>query len=258
MLEKIKNNIKEYVSKKIPEKKYDLNISEEAEKKIEYIKKIITDRKDINCVVYFNHISFADPLFAGHVAMLIDPKETRKLVAPISYSHTELKLRNSATWGMKKLVEICGVETHRVIQQYQKNNKEYGYGNEKILKINKKYFDRLIELKKKDTPVCLLISPEGHRSEKGILEKGGEGFAVSGRILAPTLYIPVGIFYNEEYERGKLNFGKSVTINVGEVYFQESRKREKNIFPLLMKNLADTLPLKMRGQWADIPEIRKN
>jgi len=256
MKEKTQIFFKEHIAGNLVEKKYKILMSDETKERIENIKKTMEENKGLNFIIYFNHISFADPLLAGHIATLIDPNNTRKLIAPVSYSHTELKAKNSGTWGMKKIIEICGVETHRVVQAYQINDSN----KEESFRINKKYLNRLRELKKLEMPVCLLISPEGHRSE-GALEKGEEGVALSGKILAPTAYIPIGIIYNETYNRSSLNFGKKLTLSVGEMYIQEIGKKREEIFSILMNNLANALPVEMRGVYsnniADIPEIRK-
>jgi 1-acyl-sn-glycerol-3-phosphate acyltransferase len=264
MLEKIKYSFKDYVAGRLPEKKYDLTLTNEAMDKVDNIEKILEEDSKLNYIIYFNHISFADPLFAGHISLLIDPKNTRKLIAPVSYSHTEMKLKNSGTWAMKEIIEMCGVEVHRVIQKYQIGN---DYSPNEALAINRVYLNRLRELKRKGISTGLLISPEGHRSDSGSLEKGEEGLVLSGRVLAPTLYIPVGIAYGEEYNRSGMNFNKKIIVNIGETSMQKSKEKRKDVFNILMTNLAKTLPIEMRGYYgesikvsenlAEIPKIRK-
>ncbi len=230
---------------------YRLNIDQESKQNISNIKEYLSENKKVNFVGYFNHICFSDPLLAGHVAGLIDPKKTRHIIAPISYSHTDPeRSNNGGTMHMKKISEACGVEMRRVIQTYQINNPEYGYTQEQANETYLKLFRRLKELNKSETATGCLICPEGHRSDDGILGPGEEGMLSIGRFLQPVAYVPIGISYEGDYNRSGLNFGKRLNLSVGEMIISE--KGDKSLTTdILMRNLADILPIKMRGQWAE-------
>lgn len=247
----------------LPRWAYRLNISEESKSKIKNIRNILDKNIKLNFIDYFNHTCLDDPQIAGHVAWLIDPKKKRHLVAPISYSHTDPERKK--TLGkrvMKKISDWCGMDNQRVIQAYQVNNPEYGYTEQEAKKTYDKFFGRTKELRNAEIPTGIIMSPEGHRSAHGILGEDMEveqGIRTIGKILKPVIYIPVGIIFEDGYKRNSLNFGKEVIINIGETYVLEkgSEKNNDELFELLMQNLANTLPMEMRGKWADVPEIRK-
>lgn len=247
----------------MPRKIYRLNISKESQSRIDNIKNILDENKKLDYIIYFNHICFTDPHLAGHVAGLIDPKKTRHLVAPVSYSHTDPeKKKTLKTRAMKKISDWCGMDNQRVIQTYQVDNPKYGYTKEKSQETYDKFFGRLKELRNADIPTGCLMSPEGHRSMHGILGEDMEiekGIRTIGKILKPVIYIPIGIYFDGIYNRNGLNFGKNLNLNIGETYTLEkgSEKNNNELFELLIQNLANTLPMEMRGQWADVPEIRK-
>lgn len=235
-------------------------IDKNSEKKIEEIKDLIHNkRQDLSVILYFNHISIIDPLFAGNIVRRIDKKGTRKLIAPMSFSNTEIRKKNRGNLIMKDVVEKCGIETHRIIQSYQIDNPDYDYTKVQAYRQNKPFFQRLKELGSQKIPTMMIISPEGHRTD-GSMIKGEEGMVTAGDLLSPTLYVPIGILYEGEIKKNGLNIGKRVNLNIGETFLLEPRANSKGVFgEILMPNLANTLPIKMRGFYRkDVTNVPKS
>jgi 1-acyl-sn-glycerol-3-phosphate acyltransferase len=256
MQEKLNNISKKIVGDILPKAAYRLEINQTSKNRIETIKDYLKNRPETNYIGYCNHVCFSDPLFAGHTALLIDPKQTRHIIAPISYSHTDTKRTNtSGTLAMKKIIDLCGIETIPVVQDYQVDQKD-GYTKEEAIKTYRILLDRLENLKNSKTPTGCLICPEGHRSEDGTLKEGKKGILSIAKKLQPVVFIPIGIVYQENYNRNGLNIGKRLNLNIGEMMVYE--KVDKNLtLDILMRNLAETLPIKMRGQWANKLDLIK-
>ncbi len=251
-----------FVAGVLPHLGWRLKLNDGSKEKIEEIEDLIhNQRQDLSVILYFNHTALVDPLFAGNIARRIDKRETRNFITPMSFFNTEERKENKGNLLMKYFVEKCGVETHRVIQSYQIDNPDYGYTKMQAYKQNKLFLQRLKELGSKRTSTLMVISPEGHRTD-GAMIKGEEGMIVAGDLLAPTLYVPIGILYEGGVKNKGLNLGKRVNLTIGETFLFETGINSKNIFDeILMPNLADTLPIEMRGFYrkdvVDVPEIRK-
>jgi hypothetical protein len=241
----------------LPKLAYKINISEESQKRIDEIKENLGQNKDLNFIVYFNHICYEDPWFVGHVVNMFDPKKTRHLVAPISYYHIKSKnVGDSTLKSMEKLAGLCDVETIPIIQAYQiKKPEKYHYTQEQANVTYAKLTNRLKELKRNNIPTGFLISPEGTRSSDGVLGEAERGLPVFGRILGPVLFIPIGISYNQEFKRSKPNVFRSLNLEVGESHLYKTGKDRQDV-DFYMDMLAKTLPEEMRGKWAQMPEVR--
>ena len=250
MKEKIQEGIRNWVATDLTEKCFKLNISPESKSRIEYIKDMLKNRSDLSFMVYFNHICFSDPLFAGYVTNKVDPSTTRQLIAPISYSHTEMKMKNIGTLGMKLVANASGVEIYRLIQSYQVNNPDYGYTSEMANSVSRSFFNRLKKIKSEGIQLGCMISPEGHRSENGVLKKGEKGIILINKLIEPVINIPVGISFNNDFNRSGLNIGKELTLTVGNPSVCDS-KSSRTSFEKLMTDLAESLPINMRGEWAN-------
>ena len=225
---------------------YAPEIKPEAKEKIEIIKEFLEKSPEFNYVLYFNHISLDDPAALLRVANSIDPDGTYHLVVPSSLSHAD------ANDFLGKFISItmdvvahCGIEIMPVVQTFKVDD---GYTQDEARQSYMKLFTRLKELKKTGTPTGVIIGPEGHRSEKGELINAEAGMVAAGRLLAPVIYIPLAISYDGEFKRDKMNIGKKMIINIGEVTVQES-PREYPSVEELMKKLAESLPEDMRGVW---------
>jgi hypothetical protein len=234
----------------LPHLLYRIRIDSETKERIEDTREEVSRRDDLNLVFYFNHTTLVDPLLAGNIARRIETRKDSQWVAPVSFANTEYKPENKGILLMTKVIEACGVETHRVIQTYQIDNPEYGYTKEEAFKQNRKFLERLRNLRREEIkkPVCLIISPEGHRTD-GALIKGESGMITSGKLLAPTLYVPIGIDFEGKQSRG-LNIFHRVNIKLGENFLQETNKPIKNQFEVLMLNLAQALPESRRGYYS--------
>lgn len=241
---------KEVVIGTLPKIAYRLELGDDTEQKIEIIKELLSDRPDMSFVLYFNHISYNDPLLAAHIITKIDPKQTRKLFAPASYSHSDPDNPINESFSfMLNEARRCGIEICRVIQAYQVDNPEFGYTKEQARETYKIFFSRLKQLKNENVPMGFLISPEGHRSDTGVLGVGEKGGIITaGRLLSPTLYIPLGIVYGGKYQRSGFNIGKKIKYSIGNVTIQEKQNEEPTIEEL-MQHLAEALPNEMRGEW---------
>lgn len=249
--ERCKQNLWKWgVAEVLPHLLYKTKVNKESKEKIEEIKDLIhRQRQDLSVIIYFNHTSVVDPLFAGNIALRIDKKGTKKLLAPMSFSNTEDRKENKKNLLMKEIVEKCGIETHRVIQSYQIDNPEYGYTKIQAYRQNKPFFQRLKDLGTREIPTMMIISPEGHRTS-GALIKGEEGMVTGGALLAPVLYVPVGIEYLGVTKKDGLNLFKRVNLTIGDTFLLESNSNSKEIFgEILMPNLANILPIEMRGYY---------
>jgi 1-acyl-sn-glycerol-3-phosphate acyltransferase len=241
----------------LPRILYKIHISEESQEKTKEIRETLDENQNLNFILYPNHLTYFDPLYAGLIVNEIDPEGKRHLIAPISFSHTQSRTKDSTLKMMMGLAKTCDLETIRIIQTYQVNNPKYGYTQEQANATYKKLFGRPKELKENNISTGMIIFPEGTRSQNGELGEAEKGITLLTKILEPVLLIPVGIYFDNKYKRSGLNFGKSVNLEVGETYLYEKGKERKDI-DFYMKNLADTLPEKMRGRWAQMPEVRKN
>jgi 1-acyl-sn-glycerol-3-phosphate acyltransferase len=240
----------------LPKILYKVNISKINQEKINEIRNTLDENQNLNFIIYLNHVTYFDPLYAGHIINKLDPEGKRHIVAPISFSHTQSKTKDSTLKMMMGLAEVCKLETVRIIQAYQVNNPKYGYTQEQANITYKKFFNRSKELKNENIPTGMIIFPEGTRSQNGELGEAEKGITLLAKILEPVLLIPVGICFDNEYKRSGLNLGKSLNLEIGETYLYEKGKDKKDI-DFYMNKLAETLPEKMRGKWAQMPEIRK-
>lgn len=237
---------------RFPKWVYGLDIQPEAKEAIAEIRELLGSVPNLSYVVYFNHVSYNDPILGAHVASLIDPRRTRHLIAPASYSHIDPERRPNPWFAeLIREAERCGVEIVPVIQAYQVNNPDFGYTDADARETYKHWIKRLMELGKSGVVTGVLISPEGHRSDDGSLGRGEAGILITGRYLSPTIYIPVGINYLEDFKRGGVNFGKKIRLSVGSIYLQEDPKAPPSV-DLLMGNLAHALPEELRGVYGDI------
>jgi len=267
---------RKFVAETMAEKFYSIQMSEETKRKILEIKDILDKNPNLNFLILFNHTYSGDPLFAGHIANKLDSNFERQIIAPVSASHTVAQKRHlkfserKENWflnTLNKIAKSTGVKTLPIVQATE--------GDSFKEEAQKGYFNFFEELKKlsSDGGVGCIVSPEGHRSEDGKLQKGEKGIQLMAKILQPTIIIPLGIYFEAEekddifirkYKRSGLNFGKKVNINIGEYKILE--KGQKMTAKEMMNLLADTLPLDLRSEeylndeqkkeLAQMPEVR--
>ncbi|MFA5025214.1 MAG: hypothetical protein WC503_01785 [Candidatus Shapirobacteria bacterium] len=233
----------------IPSLCYRINIDKESKEKISEISDLLVRRPELSFIVYSNHISYPDPLYEAYISRRLDHGQNRHLIAPVSYSHTDpSEPRGKLFSALINEAQQCGVETIRVIQSYQINDPEFGYSQEQATATYKNWLRHLQELGKSHTPTGVMINPEGHRSDTGILDNGESGVIACGRLLPPAIYIPLGIHYDHNFDRNGANLFHRVNLTIGNTFIQETAKDSPSL-DLLMRNLASTLPVKMRGNW---------
>ncbi|KKS95060.1 MAG: hypothetical protein UV71_C0013G0010 [Microgenomates group bacterium GW2011_GWC1_43_13] len=249
MSSRIENISRDFLTGFLPDVAFQINLSERDRGRIEEIKNLLNSQPDLSYIVYFNHISFNDPMFAAHIIQKFDPKYSRHLIAPASHFHTSPENpRNRKFIFMINLAKKTGFEIIRVIQAYQVNNPEYGYTRDQAQSTYKAWLKRLKELRMSDTPIGCLISPEGTRSSDGVLGVAESGILATGKFITPVIYIPLGISYIDEFKREKFNLGKRIHLAIGETIIQQSPADQPNLNDVMTK-LALTLPEDMRGQW---------
>lgn len=242
-----------FVAGEIVDRAYKLNISEESKQNLNEVGILLKDDKNLSVIFYGNHTTNGDSGILGFALNIADPEGTRKIFAPMSYSHTKFDLKNSSSLALAGLVELSGVETKRVIQTYQITDEN----RDKAKEYSASYFRTLREYKRKGVSVALIIFPEGHRPEDGKMIKFEDGLVASGFALNPVLYVPVGINFQRPFDRSGLNFGNNVTVGIGDYYLQTHRENMEETNKILTTNLARVVFEERRGFYADLPEIRK-
>jgi len=208
---------------------------------------ILAKNPDLNLVLYFNHISFPDPVFAFWLYLkYIDPENRRQIILPASHWHTNF-LRNPAFAAAFKLGElVLGYKGIRIVQAYQLEQPEkYHYTPADA---TKSYRSLLEAIGKNPQNTTLIISPEGHRSENGALQQGEDGIIHLVRRLTPCVLIPLGIVYENKFNRNGLNFGVKVDLRPGQPFLWEDN-RQKPTLEQIMIPLASVLPPEMQGAW---------
>jgi len=249
MPSRIENFSRDFLTGFLPDIAFRINIPEEDRLKISEIRDQLISQPDLSYVVYFNHISFNDPMFAAHLIQKIDPNHTRHFIAPASHFHTTPENpKNKKFIFMINLAKKTGFEIVRVIQAYQVDNPEYGYTKDQAQSTYKVWLKRLKELRMSNIPIGCLISPEGTRSNDGVLGVGESGILATGKFMTPVMYIPLGISYIDGFNREKFNLGKRINLSIGETIIQQGPTDQPSLNDVMAK-LALTLPEDMRGQW---------
>lgn len=239
----------------LPRLLYRLELNPESKKKIADLRVRLAKNPEMALVVYFNHFAFDDPLWMAHLINRVDPGQRRHIVAPASFSHIDPGREGSEVFRkIHREARRCGIETIPIIQAYQVDNPDFGYTEQQAYASYKKLLRRLKELKESGVSLAVIVSPEGHRSETGVIGEAEEGIVHMLRLLSPAICVPVGIVVQDENpQRGKLNFGKKVLLNVGNFIVNKGRQDASSL-SYLMEELASLLPKEKRGRW-DLDEI---
>lgn len=235
---------------KLIESFYKLSTDESSLSTIEDLKGYLTDYPDLNLTVYFNHVSYDDPVFIMWFnAKYIDPAQKRKIIFPGSFSHTAFD-REPHFAALARLGQFFfDYDLIRIIQTYQVGSEKYPYTKTDAFSTYKPLVRRVKQaVSERTKPITLMISPEGHRSEDGALKEGERGIMRLSKHLCPNVYLPVGIVYNQDYKRDTVNFRRSVKLTTGELIFSPD-KSQKPAYEELMYRLASTLPEELRGVW---------
>ena len=231
---------------KMVEQRYQLSV-EDPNSHLNEIQSILAENPGLNIVLYFNHISFADPLFAFWFYFKhINPENSRQIILPASHWHTDF-FHNPAFATAFRLGELLlGYQGVRIVQAYQLGEPEkYHYTEADAIKSYRRLLKAIGENPQNTT---LIISPEGHRSEDGTLQQGEDGITNLVRKLAPCILTPLGIVYEGDFKRNGLNFGTAVSLRPGQPFLWENN-RQKPTLEEIMTPLSSVLPPKMQGVW---------
>lgn len=229
---------------------YKLSADEHSLSTINNLTAHLDSNPKLNLTVYFNHISYDDPVFIlWFNAKYIDPTGKRKIILPGSFSHTafEKKPHFAVLSRLGRL--FFDYDLIRIVQSYQVESEKYDYTAPDAWKTYKTLVRQVKDtVQNSPKPITLLLSPEGHRSEDGALKQGEKGIVRLGQILSPNVYLPVGIIYQQQYKRDMVNFLNRVNLTVGKPIFSPD-KSQKPSYEELMYRLASNLPEEMRGAW---------
>ena len=189
----------------------------------------------------------ADPVFAfWFYFKYLDPENRRRIVVPASHWHTNFLRDPLSTLAFYLGELVIGYRGIRIVQAYQLGQPEtYHYTPADALESYRNFLKTIGENPQNTT---LIISPEGHRSEDGTLQKGENGITRLAKILAPCVLFPLRIAYGGDFDRNGLNFGASVNLRPGQHFLWENN-RQKPTLEQIMTPLASVLPPEMQGAW---------
>lgn len=203
-------------------------------------------------ITYGNHIAYDDPLLAGMLYLrFFNQADDRHLIVPASHWHMNPKNNKFFHQGGRLVEKLFHAELFHLIQNYMVNNEKFPDYTTGIAEANHRaFFKRLKELKSLNIPTDVLIFPEGHRSEDGVMQEMGKGMILAGSVLKPSAFLPIGISYeNDKYTRNIPNvrlLSKRPILHVGTPIFMREHKERPEI-ELLVHNLSKCLPSWMRG-----------
>lgn len=224
-------------------------------------------------IVYFNHLVGDDPVIVSALINKVT-KGKRRLFIPVSQEYTSLKGR--LPWyaiGVLGARYLLGWQMNKIIQSYRLRDERLSEEQKLEMKSNASnltwQFVRKVKegLQQKEKPV-IIISPEGHRSEQGLLPAEA-GVGVLARLMGENdgLILPVGLIYHGGKRGLNYNPLKSLpveiivgrplsydeVINVGQELYSRydllfSEKPEE-IAHALMGHLTQLLPENLHGYY---------
>lgn len=237
---------------------YGLSISSDSIENIGEIQSAIFKDPNLNLLIYFNHISFADAACATWLyRKYFDLNSDRRMVVPAAYQHMSIAsdpVRGRlAKWG----ANLFDVEIAPIVQTYQAGKE---YSDEETFSSYRRLFEQIRRTDRCDVS----MSPEGHRSENWQLQKAETGIENISRTLKPVAIIPFAIlpvheerFLKRALRMGRdinspdigLNFYRDFLLRVGEpVFYREGKKPNADE---LMIRVAKLLPEHMRGVYTE-------
>lgn len=215
---------------------------------------------DLNEIVYANHLAQSDVPVIYETAGKFSGKTAKETIIIASQWHMANKksyrrMLKFISWGY-------GVKVLPVIQDYMaKNPENFGYTSGDVNCSYRRMMTNLQEINRTNQgnpSLRVIIFPEGHRSDDGIMQSPdniSRGFFKIGQLLAPVVFRPFGIRYENNHNRNtNIQKGQRTPIEVipGQPVFMQDRN-ETGITPgLLLNNLIDTLPPSLRP-----PEVRR-
>ncbi|MDD4938501.1 MAG: 1-acyl-sn-glycerol-3-phosphate acyltransferase [Candidatus Shapirobacteria bacterium] len=247
---------RKYYVEEFTEKHYRIKISKETQEKIGEIKQFLEENKDFSYMIMFNHTYYGDPLFAGYLANLIDPENTRQIVAPVSALHTKPKEGNlslgkrAENLFTKTINEMAQSATAKTLSVVQANDKTSS--TEEAQKSYFEFFDELKRLKN-DGPIGLIVCPEGHRSEDGKMQSFERGSVLMAKSAKPLVVIGLGIHFEprkfcgmriRSYFRDTLNhlFNRKINLTVNN-YLIINKEDKIPKTEVMEQMVADALPV---------------
>jgi 1-acyl-sn-glycerol-3-phosphate acyltransferase len=234
----------------LPNLLFNIRIDRENRERLRQNKELLKDRANDNLVIFFNHISFNDPVFIFNLLNRLDPKQTRTPLALVSHFHTNPdRPQNKNFIRMVAEAEKCGLKTYRIIQKYQIDNPEYGYTEEEAFS-NHFQMLRWVKEESKHNKVAMIISPEGTRSPDGTLQVANPGIVAIAKCISPDILLPVGLWYPYGYNRDSYNIRKTVNCTLGEATLYDKSSDDLPTLDDLMYKLTATLPPELHGAYA--------
>lgn len=194
----MKERIQTFLNKIYPElafKGYRLEI------KNKEILELLSD-PNIPFLVYFNHLAGDDPII---ITTLINQATNgeRSLILPVSQEYVSLRGRLPLyAIGVLGAKHLLGWQMEEIVQAYRLRDERLT--REEMLKIKEKSsalsmsFFRNVrrKLQQEEKPI-IIISPEGHRSDQGLLPaEVGAGFLAKLIGENNGLILPVGLIYH--------------------------------------------------------------
>ena len=186
----------------------------------------LNKQPEIPAVLYFNHISSADPLIMAYLLITYLRNRFGNVIYTDSEDYTKLTGKKPHYIIGVKLAETVGFYMPRIIQPYrlederlsEKQKKELGDRSTQLAN----EFGKLLE-EKLPAGATSVIAPESHRSEDGSLlpaEKGLGLIVKHSAMRNSRLSLPVGLAFADKYNYSRgLNYHplhpKQINVSIG-------------------------------------------
>jgi hypothetical protein len=233
--------------------------------------RIIRENPSDPCVFYYNHATMDDPFLLVDLLQKEAPNRLKNVVIPVSEYYTQFKNHPSYALAVR-LGRMEGFVMPEVVQSYRTRGLEEN--TELVGKVNNLniQFTRILKEKLTDG-YCVMIAPEGHRSEERSLLPAESGVGLMVTIMNNLrkegkiengYFIPVAIVFENpkgqslhynprEKALVKITVGEAIDpesiINEGKLLTGES-KLSKVSSHILMHHLAEFLPVNMQGVYS--------
>jgi hypothetical protein len=229
--------------------------------------RVIREEPGNPCVLYFNHTATDDPFLIVDVLQKENLNSLRNVVIPVSEYYSQFK--NHPPYALAvRLGRFAGITMPEIVQSYRRRGSEENTeldGKANTLNL------QLARLLKKELAggSHVIISPEGHRSEKGTLLPAESGIGLIITMMnnlkkeakiGNGYFIPWSIIFENPKGNGLYfnPFNKAkVNLVIGRALEVESIIKESSLFGeksqlarvsshILMRHLAEQLPDKMQ------------
>ena len=153
-------------------------------------------------VVYFNHLAGDDPVVVSALVNQVT-KGSREILMPVSQEYVFLK--GGLIWyaiGVLGARHLLGWQMPEIIQSYRLRDERLSESKNsemrnKSFKLSRLFFEKVKERLQQEEKPIIVISPEGHRSEQGLLP-AEDGIGVLARLMRENngLILPLGLIYH--------------------------------------------------------------